>query len=146
MERGETSPTAALLGRLCAAHETTMSRLLADIDSDPPRLVREADQAIWVDPETGFRRRAVSPPGRGYRVEIIAGELPAGASIAYEIPSVEGLEHHLWMLGGLLVLSVEGTSHQLAGGDALRYRLFGPSRFFSPGPEPARYLLAICPP
>ena len=39
--------------------------------------------------------------------------------------------------------TVETVTHRLGPGDCLRYRLFGPSRFACPGPEPAHYLIAI---
>jgi transcriptional regulator with XRE-family HTH domain len=146
LERGETSPTAALLGRLCAAFGRTMSRLLAEIEAAPPLLVRHAAQALWVDPETGFRRRSLSPPALGYAAELIGGELPAGAEIAYPSPPVAGLEQHIWMLGGLLDFEVDGRVYRLEAGDCLRFHLFGPTRFFCPGPAPARYVIALCRP
>lgn len=146
LERGETSPTAALLGRLCTAHATTMSRLLAEIEADPPLLLRPADQPVWIDPATGFRRRSVSSPARGFLGELVQGELPPGADIAYDAPPVSGLEHHLWMLGGVLDLSVDTVTYRLEAGDCLRYRLFGPSRFHCPGPAPSRYVIALCRP
>ena len=125
MERGETSPTAAVLGRLCTAYGRTMSRLLSEIEADPAELVRDRDQLVWVDPETGFRRRSVSPPAHGYRGEMMAGELPVGAAIAYDAPSISGLEQHVWMLGGVLALTVEGVTHLLAQGDCLGFGCSG---------------------
>jgi transcriptional regulator with XRE-family HTH domain len=145
LERGDTSPTASLLGRLCTVYGRPMSRLLAEIEADPARLVREAEQAVWVDPETGFRRRGVSPPANGFSAELVHGTLPAGAAISYEAPPVGGLEHHLWMLEGRLDLTLDGVTHALSPGDCLRYLLAGASRFACPGPE-ARYLIAICRP
>lgn len=146
LERGETSPTATLLGRLAAAYGRTTSRLLAEVEAEPPLLVRREAQPLWIDPETGFRRRSVSPPAAGFDAELVEGELPAGADISYERSPAMGLEHHLWMLDGLLDLTVEGTTHRLSAGDCLRYRLFGASRFVCPGPTSARYLLAMCRP
>src|SRR3954454_19433232 len=71
IERAETSPTAALLGRLCTAYGRTMSRLLAEVEADRPALLPRADQPLWVDPETGFRRRSVSPPVPGFAGEML---------------------------------------------------------------------------
>src|SRR5262249_25960982 len=53
LERGELSPTAAMLGKLCAVHGWTLSRLMADAENTPPDLVRAADQVSWQDPESG---------------------------------------------------------------------------------------------
>jgi transcriptional regulator with XRE-family HTH domain len=143
IERAETSPSAAQLGRLATALGRAMSRLLADVEATPTALVKRADQALWTDPETGFRRRMVSPPAEGLRLEVIEGEIPPGASLAYDAAPVAGLEHHVVMLGGRLSLTVDGVTHDLSPGDCLRFRLSGPTRYAAPGPEPARYLIAL---
>ncbi len=146
LERGETSPTASLLGRLCTAYGRTMSRLIAEAEADAPQCVRADDQAVWVDPETGFRRRSVSPPAAGLDAELVEGVLPAGAVIQYAASPVHGLEQHIWMLSGTLVLTVDGAAHRLGPGDCLRFRVFGPTRFEAPGPGEARYALVVCRP
>jgi transcriptional regulator with XRE-family HTH domain len=146
IERGDTSPSASLLGRLCTAYGRTMSRLLAEVETDPPSVIRRDDQLIWVDPETGFRRRGVSPPAHGFSGELVGGELPVGAVIAYDAPLVSGMEQHVWMLSGLLDLTVDGVTHRLSRGDCLRFRLFGPTRFSCPGPHVASYVIAIVQP
>lgn len=146
LERGETSPTATLLGKLCTAYGRTMSRLIAEVEERPALLVREAGQSVWTDPETGFRRRLVSPPAAGFDAELVEATLPAGAAIDYAAPGMAGIEQHIWMLAGRLDLTVEGTMHRLAAGDCLRFRLFGATRFAAPGPEAARYALVVCRP
>jgi len=146
LERGETSPTAALLGRLCTAYGRTMSRLIAETEAEPPQLVRAAAQSVWTDPATGFRRRTVSPPAAGFDAELVEATLPAGTEIRYDAPGVAGLEQHIWMLAGTLHLTVEATQHTLHEGDCLRFRLFGATHFAAPGPADARYALVICRP
>jgi transcriptional regulator with XRE-family HTH domain len=143
LERGETSPTAALLGRLCTAYGRTMSRLIAEVEAEPVAYLRAAEQAVWTDPETGFRRRSVSPPAAGFDAELVEAILPAGADIAYAAPGVQGLEQHIWMLAGTLELTVEGATHRLGAGDCLRFRLFGPTRFVALGQDAARYALVV---
>ncbi|MEU4098583.1 XRE family transcriptional regulator [Streptomyces sp. NPDC026673] len=145
LERAEISPTAALLGRLCAAYERTMSRLLAEVESgrEPAQLVRSAEQRVWTDAPSGFERRSVSPPHPALRAEIVEGVLRPGADITYEGPPVAGLEHHVWVREGALRVTVQGHAHDLAPGDCLRYRLWGTSRFHCPGPGPARYAVVL---
>ena len=146
LERGETSPTASLLNRLCAAHGLSMSRLLAEVEARPVRRLALAEQATWRDPSTGFVRRMVSPPSAGFAGEMVAAELPAGAVVRYDQASVPGLEHHLLLLDGALTVTLEGEPHALQPGDSLRYRLWGATAFEAPGPKPARYVIALCQP
>ncbi|MGM3173944.1 helix-turn-helix domain-containing protein [Dickeya lacustris] len=144
LERAQSSPSAALLGRLCAVYGCTMSRLLADVEIQPPQPLNTRQQPVWIDPETGFIRRSVSPPCAGFRAEMIQGELPAAARIRYNAPPLPGLEHHIYLLSGQLHLSLDDEVYELGSGDSLRYRLYGSSGFYNPGPEPVRYLMAIC--
>ncbi|MCI0756578.1 helix-turn-helix domain-containing protein [Teichococcus vastitatis] len=147
LERGEASPTAAMLGRLCTAYGRTLSRLMTEVEDAAPALIPAAAQPCWTDPGSGFRRRIVSPPGGGLRAELLEGTMPPGATLAYDTAPQPGLEHHLWLLDGALELTVDGETHRLSPGDCLRYRLFGPSRFHCPaGSAAARYVLALCPP
>jgi transcriptional regulator with XRE-family HTH domain len=146
IERAEVSPTAVQLNRLCAAHGWTLSRLMAAAEGEAPALVRMADQPRWTDPATGFRRRAASPPGPGLRMELVEGELPAGAVIAYDAAPVPGMEQHILLLSGALDFADGEDSWSLKPGDCLRVKLRGPTRFRATGRSPARYLIAICPP
>lgn len=143
LERGETSPTAALLNRLCRAHGLTLSRLLADVETLPARHLRAAEQAIWQDKPSGFTRCMLAPPLAGFQTELIEGRLRPGASIAYEHPPVQGLEQHVWLISGRLNLSLGEQVHELRAGDSLSFKLQGPSRFDVPGHAEARYLIAI---
>ncbi|WP_171102423.1 MULTISPECIES: helix-turn-helix domain-containing protein [unclassified Ruegeria] len=143
MERGDVSPTAETLGRLCAAYGLPMSRLLMMVeDSFDPKIPFER-QPEWRDPETGFTRRSVSPPATGLSGEVLEGHLPPGATISYETPPRPGQEHHLILLDGALTLTVDGTAHALNAGDCLRYHLAGPTRFETGPARGARYLLVL---
>jgi|SRR5690349_767912 len=143
LERGEISPTAALLGKLCTAYGWTMSRLLAEVEAEPPAVVRAADQALWADTSTGFTRRSVSPPHPGLRGELVEGVLRPGADVRYDAPPVPGLEQHVWVLDGRLDLTDDRTAHRLDAGDCLRFRLWGPTRFVNPGTTPVRYAVFV---
>ena len=81
LERGELSPTASMLGRLCTTFGWTLSRLMADAETRAPNLVPASQQAVWTDPETGYRRRIVSPPAPGLRGELVEIRIPAGATV-----------------------------------------------------------------
>lgn len=143
LERAETSPSAALLNRLCIAHGLTLSRLLAEVESTPVRHLKAAEQPQWQDAAHGFTRRMLAPPLSGFHTELIEGRLQPGARIAYEHPPVAGLEQHVWLLTGRLNLHLGEQVHALRAGDSLSFKLQGPSAFEVPGPAEARYLIAI---
>jgi len=69
--------------------------------------------------------------------------LLAGAQVDYPAPPRAGLEHHLYLLEGVLEVTIGEARHRLSAGDCLRYRLFGPNSLAAPGPDGARYLIAI---
>ena len=116
LENAEVSPTASVLGRLCAAG-LTMSRLMLMVEDDFAPLVPESAQPVWVDASAGFRRRSVSPPAAALAGEVLACELDAGARIEYPQPPRPNLEHHLLMLEGALHITVDGRRHGLRPGD-----------------------------
>jgi transcriptional regulator with XRE-family HTH domain len=146
LERSELSPTASMLGKLCTAYGWTLSRLMAEAETRPPNLVPAAEQSVWKDPESGYRRRVLSPPAPGLRGELVEVHMPAGASVSFDTSPVAGLEHHLWMLVGSLSLEVEGSLYRLRAGDCLRYVLAGPTRFQNTGKREARYVVAMVQP
>jgi len=143
IERSELSPTAAMLGTLCAIYGWTLSRLMTEAESKPVSLIAASTQPRWKDPESGYCRRVVSPPAPGLRGEMVEVRIPAGAEVSFGTSPVAGLEHHLWMIEGSLQLEVEGARYELRAGDCLRYILNGPTRFKSGGKREARYLVAM---
>lgn len=143
LENAEVSATASVLGKLCAAHGLTLSRLMHLVEDETPALVPASAQPLWIDPETGFRRLSVSPPGRQLAGEVLACEIPAGRRIVYDKPPRPGLEHHLLLEEGALTVTLDATPHRLSPGDCLRYRLTGASAFETPPGSGARYLLFL---
>lgn len=143
LERSELSPTAAMLNRLCTVYGWTLSRLMAEAETRSPNLVPAAEQTDWTDPDTGYRRRAISPPSAELRGEMVEVRIPPGAVVSYDSAPVNGLEHHLWMLEGALTLTVGGSVFQMRPGDCLRYVLTGPSTFENTGKRDTRYVIAM---
>lgn len=143
LENADVSPTAHVLGKLCAAYGLTLSRLMHLVEDDFAPMVRRDDQPVWTDPETGFHRRSVSPPAGPLSAEGLECDLKANTSIAYEHPPRPGLEHHLLLMEGLLTVEVDGTCYRLQPGDCLRYQLHGRSVFTTPPNSGARYLLFV---
>ncbi len=143
LENAEVSPTASVLGKLCAAYGMTLSRLMHLVEDGFAPLVRRADQPVWEDPQSGFHRRSISPPARALAGEALEGTLAPGSRIAYDRPPRPGLEHHLLLLDGRLRLRLDGEVHELSPGDCLRYQLTGTSEFTTPDDCGANYVLFV---
>lgn len=141
IERGAAQPTAALLGRLAAALGITLSELFTRTEKDGRRLTRRADQPVWVDPETGYRRRSVSPPGGP--AQIVEVELPAGASVAYPADAYALARHQIYLLDGRLRFREGDVVHELAAGDCLELGPPTPGEYHNPGDRPCRYLVIL---
>ncbi|WP_439614796.1 helix-turn-helix domain-containing protein [Shinella sp.] len=144
IERGEASPTAQLLSRLCAALDLTLSAFFAFSQGDGEPLSRREKQTVWRDPETGYQRRAVSAPNTASRVEVIDVEFPAGARIAYPPETAKaGMTQHVWLFSGTLRMTIAGTVHDLAPGDCLYMSITEGHVFENPGTEPAHYAVVL---
>ncbi|GHF91273.1 MULTISPECIES: helix-turn-helix domain-containing protein [Amycolatopsis] len=142
IERGDVQPTAALLAKLSAALGLTLSELIARAEGDERRLARAAEQPVWTDPETGYRRRSVSPAA-GRPLELVEVELPPGV----EVPLVAGtyafLHQQIWVLAGHLRFHEGAQVHELAAGDCLQLGPAADCVFVNPGPVVCRYLVAL---
>jgi transcriptional regulator with XRE-family HTH domain len=141
LENAEVSPTASVLGKLCAAHGLTMSRLMHMVEGDFAPLVRRDAQAEWTDSSVGFRRRSISPPSQTLAGEALECAIEPGQRLEYDGAPRPGLEHHLLLLEGQLEVTVGGQTYDLKSGDCLRYQLFGPSAFATSKRRGARYVL-----
>jgi transcriptional regulator with XRE-family HTH domain len=129
LENAEVSASASMLGKLCRTYGLTMSRLMQMVEGQFEPLIKKAQQVVWLDPETGFRRCSVSPPAASLSGEALYCELPPNAYIPYDGTPKQGLEHHLVLVEGAIDITVEGQCHSLKAGDCLRYQLFGPSSY-----------------
>ncbi len=143
LENAEVSATAGVLGRLCAAFELPLSRLIHWAEDDFTPMLRAADQPVWTDPDTGFQRRSVSPPANGLAGEALLCTLKPATCLTYDQPPRQGLEHHLLLFEGQLFVTADGQTHTLQSGDCLRYRLFGPSVFATTADRGASYVLFL---
>ncbi len=142
VERGEASPTAALLGRLSGAFGLTLSVLLARAEGGGSRLARAAGQPLWRDPDTGYLRRQVSP-GSDIPLELTEVELPAGAEVSFPAASYAFIRQMIWVLDGTLTFTEGDTVHALGPRDCLALGPPADCTFRNAGPGPCRYLVAV---
>ena len=145
IERGESSPTASVLHRLATGLGTTLASLFAEeARSESSPLARRAEQSAWRDPETGYVRRNLSPPGFPSPIELVEVILPPGARVAYDgAPGSIGISQQVWVLEGAVDLTAGSDSHRLAVGDCLAMRVDRPTIFHNPTDGPTRYVVAL---
>jgi len=144
IERGETSPTAQLLARICAALGTSLSAFFADAEAPASPLLTLDRQPVWRDPDTGYIRRSVSPPGTGSNIDMIEVEFPAGAKVTFAPQAANaGITQHLWLLNGQMEITVGATAYQLHTGDCLYMPLAEGITFHNPGNSTARYTIVL---
>jgi transcriptional regulator with XRE-family HTH domain len=118
IERGEVKPTASLLGKLSAAFGLPLSLLLARIEGAPSRIARAASQSWWTDPETRYKRRAISPPSDA-RLQLTEIALPPGARVTFPAATYTFIHQQIWVVDGRLTFREGAETHELAAGDCL---------------------------
>jgi transcriptional regulator with XRE-family HTH domain len=142
IERGEASPTAALLGRLSGAFSLTLSTLLARAELGGGRLLRASEQPQWRDPDTGYTRRHVSPAS-DLPLELVRVELPARASVSFPASSYAFLRQLVWVMKGRLTFIEGQVVHEMDAGDCLELGPPTDCTFKTRGREPCIYLVAV---
>ena len=142
IERMETSATAALLVRLASAFQLTLAGLLARCEHRANRVSRKADQARWIDPQSGYSRRQILAQD-DFPLELISVELPATSSVTLPAASLMRIRQAVWVLEGTLTLDESDERHVLEEGDCIA---FGPPAeviFANTAQQRCRYVVAL---
>ena len=145
IERGESSPTAVVLDKLAAGLGVTLASLFAEQESPAASpLVRRAEQRVWRDPDSGYLRRNLSPPGFPSPIELVEVVMPAGARVAYDTGRRSvGVSQQIWIIRGEIELGLGNETYQLFAGDCLCMDIEQPTIFRNRSGRPARYLVAL---
>jgi transcriptional regulator with XRE-family HTH domain len=146
IERGQSSPTATVLDKLATALAVTLASLFEESAApaaEPSPMARAAAQPVWTDPTSGYVRRNLSPAARS-PIQLVEVNFPAGQQVAYDT-SARDVEIHqqVWMIEGVMEMTVGELHWRLETGDCLTMRLDCPIVFRNPTREPARYLVAL---
>ncbi|MEU6553276.1 XRE family transcriptional regulator [Streptomyces sp. NPDC046915] len=147
IERGESSPTAVVLGKLSAAFQLSVASLLAlaegtQQDTEATAGVRRrADAAEWRDPDTGYRRRQIAGPE--FPAEIAEIHLPAGARVPYPAAAFAFIRQIVWVLDGRLTFHDGDTVHQLDAGDTIELGEPAPRVFVNATDAECRYAVIL---
>jgi transcriptional regulator with XRE-family HTH domain len=148
IERGESSPTAAVLDRLAAGLSVPLAALFdaRPRDADPLPLARRRDQPMWRDPASGYVRRNVSPAGYASPIQMVEVTFPPGARVAFE-SGARGVTIHqqIWVIDGAIEVTVgDQPPRTLRRGDCLAMTLDDqPTAFRNPARKAARYVVVV---
>lgn len=143
IERGTSSPTAHVLGKVCAGLGITVSALFAGTEPAKGPIRRRADQPLWRDPVSGYVRRNVAPEGTGSPVDISDVTLPPGAQVSFDPLGLRAADQHVWVLAGRLELTLGGECHGLEAGDCMHMGFDRPVSFRNPADCLVRYAVVI---
>jgi transcriptional regulator with XRE-family HTH domain len=146
IERAESSPTAVVLDRIAAGLGVPLVSLFGNPSDETGAhpVARRAEQPVWRDPSSGYRRRSISPGGDASPIQIVEVTFPAGARVAFETGQRDGVVHQqLWVLRGTIDFSIGGETYRLEAGDCLATRLDQPTMFHNPTARPARYAVVV---
>ncbi len=141
IEAGTSSPTAGLLGRLCAGLGVTLSTLMNSVEAAGTAHFPSDVQPSWKDPETGLVRTLVAPVSSRSNVEIARLRLPPGSAIEYSLVPESPIRQHIVMLSGQVIFTIGGQSTRLSAGDCLFAVIDRPTHFQVPSSSTAEYLV-----
>jgi len=144
IERGTTSPTATVLGKIAEGFGVSISELVGGPTIRDVVVLRADEQPIFSVPKTGFERRSLSPLGRAGSVDMVVNRLPPGQSSGPFPPHRPGTEETLVVASGQLQLFLENQCFNLNEGDSIFYRAHVEHRFDNPSPtQSTTFYIAI---
>lgn len=142
IERGESSPTANLLGKLSGAFGLTISTLIARAEINAGRLLKASDQPVWTDPQTGYVRRHVSPQS-DLPLELVRVTLPPGKTVPMPRSAFAFLRQLIHVLEGELTFAEGAVQHHMSAGDCLELGLPADCAFINENDADCTYLVAV---
>jgi transcriptional regulator with XRE-family HTH domain len=145
VERGETSPTLSVAGRIASGLELSLSQLLRLDEGEGVTVVRKAERRSG-----GSRRHAyeiITPPLPGQRAELSMHTLKPGAATGGpgDPPMHEaGSRETAVLTDGAVTLHVAGQQYRLETGDSVTFDADLPHHFENPDPRSdARFMSVV---
>jgi transcriptional regulator with XRE-family HTH domain len=144
VERGEKSPTLAIVVRIAKGLNVSMSTLMgAEPDAAPAAIIRATNRLAFKDPETGFERHNLSPTHLDNDVEFLLHRIPPGKSSGELPPYKVPTEKYLVVQEGQLTVYTGDTRYVLETGDSFYFDVREPYRFVNAGKTRCAYYLVI---
>jgi transcriptional regulator with XRE-family HTH domain len=144
VERGETSPTLAVAGRIAAGLDLTLSQLLR-LDEGRHVVVVRAGEGRARE-RSGHRLEELTPPLPGQRADVSRHRLDPGAATGgpSDPPLHEpGARETALVLAGDLVLVIDGEDRELGAGDAVTFDADLPHHFENRGRRAAEFVAVV---
>jgi transcriptional regulator with XRE-family HTH domain len=145
VERGETSPTLAVAGKIAAGLELSLSQLLRLDEGDGVTVVRAAERLLG-GRHDGHRYEVLTPPLPGQRAEVSEHTLAPGASTGGpDDPPIHepGSRETVVVQRGTLRLVCDGEAYELMKGDTVTFDSDLPHHFENPGRGDAYFLSVV---
>ncbi|TYO62669.1 helix-turn-helix domain-containing protein [Bradyrhizobium hipponense] len=144
VERGEKSPTLAIIVRIAKGLNVSMSTLMgAEPDPAQVAVIRKANRLAFKDPETGFERHNLSPSHLDNDLEFLLHRIPPGESSGELPPYKVPTEKYLVVHEGQLTVQTGEANYVLDTGDSFYFDVRESYRFINAGRTPCAYYLVI---
>jgi transcriptional regulator with XRE-family HTH domain len=146
VERGETSPTLAVAGRIASGLELSLSQLLRLDEAEGVTVVRRRDRRPGRARARDHSYELLTPPLPGQRAEVSEHVLAPGAVTGGpdDPPMHEpGSRETAVVTAGGVTLVCAGTGYDLREGDAVTFDADLPHHFENPGAEEARFMSVV---
>ena len=144
IERAESSPTAVVLEKIATGLGCTLSSLFDESSADASPVSHAADRTTWQDPESGYRRRNISPASFPSPIRIVDVHFPAGATVAFESAVRDAdVAQQIWVLDGSMEITVGDVVHKLGADDCLAMKLDAPVTFRNRSRREAHYVVVL---
>jgi transcriptional regulator with XRE-family HTH domain len=144
VERGETSPTLAVAGRIAAGLELSLSQLLRLDEGGHVVVTRSADRRTRR--RSGHTLEELTPALPGQRADVSVHTLAPGAATgAPDDPPLHepGSRETAVVLEGSIDLFVDGERHELGADDSVTFDADLPHHFENNGNDEARFLAVV---
>jgi XRE family transcriptional regulator, regulator of sulfur utilization len=144
VERGETSPTLAVAGRIATGLDLTLSQLLRLDEAEHVVVVRRGDGRARR--RGGHQVEELTPPLPGQRADVSRHLLEPGAATggSSDPPLHEpGARETALALAGELTLVVDGEDHELSAGDAVTFDADLAHHFENRGSDAAEFVAVV---
>jgi len=146
VERGETSPTLAIAGRIASGLELTLSQLLRLDEGGTVSIVRGDKRLRGGATASGHRYDVLTPPLPGQRAEVSLHTLAPGAATGGpgDPPMHEpGSRETAIVAAGSVTLYCDGAAHDLHEGDAVTFDADLPHHFENDADADARFYAVV---